>query len=94
MLVMYAELARDTKGPKVREDRVKRLSQTANRLVRPKFDTKLIRDALVASCVERPDFGDPVVLDEKNKIHLNGTFDLDELSAKYFSTKGVTINAE
>jgi hypothetical protein len=94
MLILRAEQARETKSDVRREKLIKCLSQTANRIVRPKIDAHKFRDALVSACVEKPDFGDPVVLDQGGKIHLNGTFDLSELASKYFAMRGVTIDGE
>jgi hypothetical protein len=94
MLVLRAELARAAKGAVRRNKIVKCLSQTADKIVRPKIDPARFRDAMVNACVERPDFGDPVVLDMKHgKVHLNGTFDLSELASEYFATRGETIDA-
>jgi hypothetical protein len=94
MLVLRAELARATKSTIKRDKIVKSLSQTADRIVRPKIDPSKFRDALINACVEAPDFGDPVVLDTKHgKVHLNGTFDLSELAASYYAVKGETIDA-
>ena len=95
MLVLRAELARATKSTIKRDKIVKCLSQTADRIVRPKIDPAKFRDAMNAACVEKPDFGDPVVLDVKHgKVHLNGTFDLSELASVYYATKGVAIDGE
>jgi hypothetical protein len=97
MLRLFAELASETKNAKVRDKIVKRLSQTAQRIVRPKFDHKRLRDALIAACVEKPDFEDPVVLDAGKRqtvLHLSGSFDLDILSSKYFEPTRETIDAE
>jgi hypothetical protein len=94
MLLLRAQLARESKGMTKRDEIVKSLSQTANRIVRPKFDARKFRDALVSACTEKPDFGDPVVLDQGDKIHLNGTFDLRELASVYYATRGETIDGE
>jgi len=97
MLKLLAELASETKNAKVRERVIKRLSQTAQKIIRPKFDAKRLRDALNAACVEKPDFDDPVVLDagkQQTVLHLNGSFDIAELSARYFEQIRETIDAE
>ncbi len=96
MLLLYAELARDTKNAKVRDRVVNRLSQTVQRIMRPKFDPKRLRDALISACVERPEFEDPVVLDAGKRqtvLHLSGSFDLEVLSKEYFATRGEQIDA-
>lgn len=97
MVRLFAEIASETKNAKVREKALKRLSQTVQKITRPKFDPKKLRDALIAACVEKPDFEDPVVLDAGKRqtvLHLSGSFDLAELSSRYFEPARETIDAE
>jgi len=96
MLKLYADLAHETKNAKVRDKAIKRLSQTAQKIMRPKFDAKRLKEALIEACVERPDFEDPVVIDADKRqtvLHLSGSFDLDILSRAYFKQRGELIDA-
>jgi hypothetical protein len=97
LVKLFADIASETKNAKVRDRAMKRLSQTVQKIIRPKFDHKRLRDALIAACVEKPDFEDPVVLDAGKRqtvLHLSGSFDLDILSSKYFEPTRETIDAE
>ena len=95
-LVLFAEIAAQAKGAKSREAAVKKLCKVARKIVTPKFVDRKLRDALNSACIEKPDFGDPVVF-ESNKgkvvIHLNGSFDLDKLSEQYFKEDREMIDA-
>lgn len=97
-LELFASLAASAKGTKSREHAVKKLSQVVDKIVPPKFAVKKLREALIDACIEPPDFGDPVVF-ESNKhggtyMHLNGTFDLDVFTQKYFAPDRVQIDAD
>ena len=93
-LVLLADLASRTESLERRERIIRRLSQTANEIIVPKFDAGKLRDALTESCVERPDFGDPVVIDTKQGVvHINGSFDLGALAYKYYAKTGVLLEA-
>lgn len=96
LLKLFAEIASETKNMKTRDRAIKSLSQTAHKIIRPKFDAKRLRDALNAACVEKPEFEDPVVLDAGKRqtvLHLSGSFDLEVLSREYFREKGELIDA-
>ena len=97
MVRLFAEIASETKNAKVRDKALKRLSQTVQKITRPKFDAKRLRDALINACVEKPDFEDPVVLDagkRQSVLHLSGSFDLEVLSRDYFREQGELIDAK
>jgi hypothetical protein len=83
-LVLFADLARSAKSPRTRDRAVKKLCNAAKRVVRPQFDAKRLKEALIAACVALPDYEDPVVF-ESNKLHINGTFDVSSLSDHYFA---------
>ena len=94
-LEMFASLAKQAKSPRARRHAVERLVQSADKILHPVFNEKKLKRALNAACIEKPDFGDPVVF-ESNKdkllVHLNGTFDLDVLSTRYFAQEWETID--
>lgn len=91
-LVLQAELVRSTRSADRRRKLIARLSQTANKIVSPRFNASRLRDAFIGACVERPDFADPVVYDAKSHVlHLNGSFNVYDLG-DYFNEVGELID--
>lgn len=96
-LVLFADLARAARSTRARTRAIKNLRQVSEQIIMPKFDADRLRNALTKACIEKPDFGDPVVF-ESNKngsthIHLNGTFDLEQLNDTYFAREREMIDA-
>lgn len=88
-LMILADVARHAKNRPQREQALDSLTQTLVKLRPPRFDPRKLRKALEASVVES--LGSPVV-QERNIIHIAGSFDLTVLGYVYFTEDKVIDN--